>query len=57
MLEDEEGREVLIEVTTSWSYVGPGLRIHVELLGPEYSMELSSIDTPLTVFLSREVRG
>jgi predicted dehydrogenase len=58
MLEDvESGRDVIVETTTSWSYVGPGLRIQVELLGPEYAMEVSSLNSPLKVFLSREVRG
>jgi predicted dehydrogenase len=57
VLEDEQGRNVIIETTTSWAYVGPGLRINVELLGPEYAMEVSTLNSPLKVFLSREVRG
>ncbi|HYW89940.1 MAG TPA: Gfo/Idh/MocA family oxidoreductase [Chloroflexota bacterium] len=56
-LQDEAGRDVLIEATTSWSYVGPGLRIQVELLGPEYALEISTLNSPLKVFLSRQVRG
>ena len=35
----------------------PGLRILIELLGPEYSMEFSSLNTGLKIFLSRDVRG
>jgi len=57
MFEDEQGRDVVIEATTSWGYVGPGLRLQMELLGPEYSLEISTLDTPLKVFLSRNVRG
>ena len=57
LLEDEAGRNVIIEATTSWSYVGPGLRLQMELLGPEYAMEVSTLNSPLKVFLSREVRG
>ncbi len=57
VLEDEAGQEVIIEATTSWSYVGPGLRIQLELLGPEYSMEYSTLNTGVKVFLSREVTG
>jgi predicted dehydrogenase len=34
-LEDEAGRELIVEASTSWSYVGPGLRIDLALLGPE----------------------
>ena len=57
MFEDEEGEKVMVETTTSWSYVGPGLRIQLELLGPEYSMEFSTLNTGLKVFLSRNVTG
>ena len=57
ILEHEEGNEVMIEATTSWSYVGPGLRIQLELLGPEYAMEFSTLNTGLKVFLSRNVTG
>lgn len=56
-LEDPDGNEVMIETTTSWAYVGAGLRIQLELLGPEYSMEFSSLNTGLKVFMSREVEG
>ncbi|WP_127144310.1 Gfo/Idh/MocA family protein [Pelagibacterium montanilacus] len=54
---DEDGREVIVEATTSWAYVGPGLRIVLELLGPEYAMEYSTLNTGLKVFLSRQVSG
>jgi predicted dehydrogenase len=56
-LEDPDGNVVVIEATTSWAYVGPGLRITLELLGPEYAMEFNSLATGLKVFLSREVTG
>ena len=56
-LEDEEGREVIVEASTSWSYVGPGLRIDLALLGPEYAMEFSSLNPSLKVFLSRAITG
>jgi predicted dehydrogenase len=45
------------EATTSWSYVGAGLRLSAELLGPEYSMRWNSLDSGLEVFYSREVTG
>jgi predicted dehydrogenase len=54
---DPEGHEVMVEATNSWAYVGAGLRILIELLGPEYSMEFSSLNTGLKIFLSRDVRG
>ncbi|SEG81465.1 Gfo/Idh/MocA family protein [Bosea lathyri] len=56
-LEDADGHQLMIEATTSWAYVGAGLRIQLELLGPEYSMEFSSLSTGLKVFLSRHVTG
>jgi predicted dehydrogenase len=54
---DPDGNDVMVEATNSWAYVGAGLRIVIELLGPEYSMEFSSLNTGLKVFLSRDVRG
>ena len=56
-LEDAAGNALIIEATTSWAYVGPGLRIQLELLGPEYAMEFDSLGTGLKIFLSREVTG
>ncbi len=52
-----DNRRVLGEATTSWSYVGAGLRLSAELLGPEYSMQWNSLDAGLKLFFSREVRG
>lgn len=56
-LEDEDGNELMIEATTSWAYVGAGLRIQLELLGPEYAMEFNSLGTGLKIFMSRAVSG
>lgn len=53
----DDGALAIGEATTSWSYVGAGLRLSAELLGPEYSMQWNSLDPGLTVFLSREVAG
>jgi predicted dehydrogenase len=55
--EDEQGTPLIGEVTTSWSYVGAGLRLSMELLGPEYSLSMSSLDSGLKLFLSRKVKG
>lgn len=51
------GQEVMIEATTSWAYVGAGLRIQLELLGPEYAMEFSSLASGLKIFMSRAITG
>ena len=55
--ETDDGHTVLGEASTSWSYVGAGLRLSAELLGPEYSMRWNSLDSGLELFFSREVRG
>ena len=55
--ETEDGTRLLGEATTSWSFVGPGLRLSMELRGPEYSMSINSLDTGLKLFFSREVQG
>ncbi len=55
--ETDDGYRVLGEATTSWSFVGAGLRLSAELLGPEYSMSWNSLDSGLKLFFSREVQG
>ena len=55
--ETKDGFTVLGEATTSWSYLGAGLRLSAELLGPEYSMQWNSLDSGLKLFFSREVKG
>ena len=55
--ETSDGVRVLGEASTSWSYVGAGLRLSAELLGPEYSMQWNSLDSGLRVFFSRAVQG
>jgi predicted dehydrogenase len=55
--ETNDGYRVLGEATTSWSFVGAGLRLSAELLGPEYSMKWNTLDSGLQLFFSREVRG
>jgi len=47
----------VVETTTSWCYVGAGLRLSMELLGPEYSMQVNTLDSGLKVFFSRNVSG
>jgi predicted dehydrogenase len=51
------GERLMIEATTSWSFVGPALRLRAELLGPEYALQVDSLTTDLSVFLSRRVKG
>ena len=54
---DEQKTPLIVETTTSWSYVGAGLRLSMELLGPEYSLAMNSLDSGLKLFFSRRVHG
>ena len=54
---DDAGNTLIAETTTSWSFVGAGLRLSSELLGPEYSMQLNSLDAGGRLFFSRRVSG
>ena len=54
---DEDGNKLIIETTTSWCFVGEGLRLSMELFGPEYSMFVNTLDPDLRVFFSRKVAG
>src|SRR5205823_1933552 len=55
--ETDDGHRVLDEATTSWSFVGAGLRLSAELLGPDYTLTWNSLDSGLKLFFSREVKG
>lgn len=55
--EDRKGNILVVETTTSWCYVGAGLRLSLELLGPEYSLQYNTLDSGLKVFFSRQVKG
>ncbi len=55
--ETDDGHTVIGEASTSWSFVGAGLRLSAELLGPEYSMSWNTLDSGLKLFFSREVKG
>jgi len=54
---DENGEKLVVETTTSWCFVGAGLRLSMELLGPEYSLSINSLDSGLKLFFSRNVTG
>ena len=54
---DEDKNKLIVETTTSWCFVGEGLRLSLELFGPEYSMFVNTLDPDLKVFFSRKVTG
>lgn len=55
--ETSDGMRVIGEASTSWAFVGAGLRLSAELLGPEYSMSWNTLDSGLKLFFSRAVQG
>lgn len=57
-LEDTKtGHPLVVECTTSWCYVGVGLRLLVELQGPEYSMEINTQQSDLKLFFSGNMKS
>jgi predicted dehydrogenase len=54
---NKAGKTLVVETTTSWCYVGAGLRLSMELLGPEYALQINTLDTGLKIFFSRNVKG
>lgn len=55
--ERPDGSLIVSQATTSWSYVGPGLRLTFEVLGPEYSLAVNTLDPEGQIFFSRAVHG
>ena len=55
--ETSEGTVATSESSNAWSFVGPGLRLTFELFGPEYYMQINTLQPELFVFFSREVKG
>jgi len=53
---EDKGEKVLSETRVSWCYTGPGLRLSIEVLGPEYSVAMNSLQQELSVFLSRNIK-
>lgn len=54
---DEQGNIMVAEVTTSWCFMGPGLRLSFELIGPEYYMQVNTLNPDLNLFFSRNIVG
>jgi len=51
---DKAGNTLISELTSSWSYVGAGLRLSFELLGPEYSLKADTLKSGVDVFFFHE---
>ncbi|CUU37151.1 MAG: Gfo/Idh/MocA family oxidoreductase [Armatimonadetes bacterium] len=57
VFETPSGNLALVEATTSWCFVGPGLRLTFEVLGPEYMLAINTLAGEGTIFFSRNVQG
>ncbi len=55
--ETQSGELAVAQASTSWSFVGAGLRLTYEALGPEYSLAINTLDSDSKVFFSRRVQG
>jgi predicted dehydrogenase len=55
--ETPSGNLALVEATTSWCFVGPGLRLTFEVLGPEYMLAINTLGGEGTIFFSRQIQG
>jgi predicted dehydrogenase len=55
--ETSDGQIVVSESSNAWCFVGPGLRLTFELFGPEYYMQINTLQPELFIFFSREVKG
>lgn len=55
--ETRDGDLVIAQASTSWSFVGAGLRLTYEVLGPEYSLSVNTLDSESKVFFSRRIQG
>lgn len=56
-LRDATGARLIIEASTSWAFVGPGLKIEIGVQGPSYSLDLDTSRTDLNIFLARGTGG
>ena len=53
----EDGQVLLSETSSSWCYVGAGLRHGFQLLGPEYALDIDLAEAGTRLFFSRNVHG
>jgi predicted dehydrogenase len=51
------GNKAMVEASTSWCFVGAGLRLTFEVLGPEYMLAINTLRGEGEIFFSRAVQG
>jgi len=54
---DAGGSTVIAETSVLWCYTGPGVRLALELLGPEYQMSINSLQPELHIFASKNMKS
>ncbi|HYB04829.1 MAG TPA: Gfo/Idh/MocA family oxidoreductase, partial [Nitrososphaerales archaeon] len=54
--ETPDGAIALAECTSLYCYTGPGLRLMFELIGPENSMSINTLQSELDIFFSRNTK-
>ena len=54
--EAADGNTVIAETSVLWCYTGPGVRLILDLIGPEYYMSVNSLQPDLHVFSSKNIK-
>ncbi len=47
-----QGRNVVVLATDSWMYEAPGLRLLMEAMGPGYALNVNTLQSPASIFIS-----
>jgi predicted dehydrogenase len=55
--EAADGNMVIADASVLWCYTGPGVRLILDLLGPEYYMSVNSLQSDLHVFSSKNIKS
>ncbi|HYW01945.1 MAG TPA: hypothetical protein VE862_10780, partial [Candidatus Acidoferrum sp.] len=55
--EAADGNTVIADASVLWCYTGPGVRLILDLLGPEYYMSVNSLQPELHVFSSKNIKS
>ncbi len=54
--EAADGYTLIADTSVLWCYTGPGVRLTLELLGPEYQMSINTLQPDLHVFFSKNLK-
>lgn len=48
----ETGHKAVVQATDSWMYEAPGLRLAMESMGPGYALNVNTLSSPSSIFIS-----